>query len=256
MPVLLRHDVTGPADAPVLVLSGSVGSTIEMWQPNLPALAGTFRVVRLDHRGHGGSLAPPGPYRIGDLAEDALATLDALGVGRFAWCGLSMGAMVGMAVATTHPERLSSLVLCCTSAGFADPAVWRDRAHRVAQVGTAGLATEIVARWFTPDWAARHPGKLQLARGWVRGTDDDAYRHCCEAIAAWDHVGRLPAITTPTLVIAGRYDLATPVVPDAMTLVSGIRGARLEVLAAAHLATMQCPEEASCLITEHVARTA
>jgi 3-oxoadipate enol-lactonase len=253
MAVLLHHDVTGPADAPVLVLSGSVGSTIEMWEPNLAALSRTFRVVRLDHRGHGGSAVPPGPYRITDLAGDAVATLDALGIETFAWCGLSMGAMVGMAVAADHPQRVASLVLCCTSAHLADPSVWRERAEAVTRGGTAPLAPGIVRRWFTPRWAQEHPAEVDRAVRWVSGTSDEGYRACCQAIMEWDHRSRLREITAPTLVIAGEHDVATPVDPDARTLVEAIPDARLEVLDAAHVATVEAPAEASRLIRTHVA---
>lgn len=253
MPVPLHHDVHGPDDAPTLVLSGSVGSTFDMWAPNMAALATRFKVVRLNHRGHGHSAAPPGPYRIEDLAEDALRTLDGLGIERFAWCGLSMGAMTGMVIATQRPEGLDALVLCCTSAGLTDASVWRDRAERVARAGTGSLAPEIVERWFTEYWAYHHLVEIERARRWVSMTSDEAYRNCCEAIAEWDHVKQLSAITAPTLVIAGEYDVATPVEPDAMTLVDGIPGARLEVLNAAHLATMEAPEAATRAIIRHLA---
>ena len=253
MAVLLHHDVTGPADAPLLVLSGSVGSTIEMWEPNLAALSRTFRVVRLDHRGHGGSPVVPGPYRIADLAGDAVATLDALGVGTFSWCGLSMGAMIGMAVAADHPQRVASLVLCCTSAHFADPSVWRERADALARSGTASLAPGIVSRWFTPRWAQEHPAAVHRAVGWVSRTSDEGYRACCQAIAAWDHRARLSEVAAPTLVIAGAHDVATPVEPDARILVDSIPDARLEVLDAAHVATVEAPAAATELIRTHVA---
>lgn len=253
MPVLLQHDVHGPDGAPVLVLSGSVGSTVDMWAPNLSALAARFRVVRLDHRGHGDSPDPPGPYRIHDLADDAVATLDALGIDRFAWCGLSMGGMTGMAIAAQRPDRLRNLVLCCTSAGVPSPRLWQDRAERTDRLGTEALAEEIVARWFTPDWANRHPVDVALARAWVATTSDSAYRSCCEAIAEWRFTEHLASILAPTLVIAGQHDVATPVDPDAQTLVDGIPQARLEVLDAAHVATMEDPDGANRAILRHLA---
>lgn len=252
MAVLLHHDVSGPADAPVLVLSGSVGSTVEMWEPNLDCLVSRFRVVRLDHRGHGDSPAPSGPWLIDDLADDALVTLDALGIDHFAWCGLSMGAMVGMAIAAKHPEQVDDLVLCCTSAHFADPSVWCDRARGVARGGTGVLAQEIVDRWFTPQWARTHPYEVERAVSWVSETSDEGYRACCAAIAEWNHVEQLHRITAPTLVIAGEHDTATPADPHAVTLVEGIPESRMEVLEAAHLATVEAPTDASRLIIEHL----
>jgi 3-oxoadipate enol-lactonase len=252
VPVRLHHDTHGSPAAEVLVLSGSLGSTIEMWEPNLTALASRFLVVRLDHRGHANSPAPSGPYCIDDLAEDVLCTLDGLGIERFAWCGLSLGGMIGMLMASRRPERVSALVLCCTSAAVTDTSAWTERARRVADSGTAALAAEIVERWFTPRWARQHPSELERARAWVSSTADNAYRQCCEAIADWNFVEQLPAIGTPTLVIAGRHDRATPIDPDARILASRIPHARLEILDAAHLATMEQPNAANRLLSTHV----
>jgi 3-oxoadipate enol-lactonase len=251
--VALHHVDEGPRDAPVLVLSGSLGSTLEMWRPQLPALTERFRVVRVDHRGHGGSPVPDGPYAMADLAADALALLDDLGLDRVAWCGLSLGGMVGMDLASEAPERLSSLTLCCTSAHFPDAQVWRDRIAAVRDGGTAPIAATVVQRWFTPDWAAAHPDALAEATDMVATTPDAGYLACCQAIEVWDHRHRLPAIELPTLVIAGSADQSTPVEPHARTIAEGIPGARLEVLDAAHLATIERAAEATPLIADHAA---
>jgi 3-oxoadipate enol-lactonase len=252
-PVALHHVENGPPDAPVLVLAGSLGSTLEMWRPQLPVLAERFRVIRIDHRGHGGSPAPDGPYVLADLAGDVLALLDALGLERVAWCGLSLGGMVGMHLASEAPERLGSLVLCCTSAHFPDPTPWRDRIAAVRESGTAPIAAAVAQRWFTPDWGQEHPDVMAEAVDMIAGTPDAGYLGCCQAIEVWDHRHRLPAIDLPTLVIAGSGDLATPVEPHARTIVEGIPGARLEVLDAAHLATVERAAEATPLIAEHAA---
>lgn len=251
MTVALHHVDSGPRDGPVLVLSGSLGSTVDMWRPQLAALTETFRVIRVDHRGHGGSPVPPGPYRIADLAGDAIALLDALGLDRAAWCGLSMGGMVGMYLASEAPGRLTKLTLCCTSAHFPDTSVWTDRIAAVADGGTAPIADAVVSRWFTEPWATAHPDEVAAARAMVAGTPDAGYLACCQAIEVWDHRDRLPAIGVPTLVIAGSADPSTPVEPHAATLVNGIPGARLEVLDAAHLATIERAAEATALISAH-----
>ena len=162
MTVALHHVADGPADAPVLVLAGSLGSTVDMWRPQLAALARKRRVIRVDLRGHGRSPAPDGDYRVAGLADDVRALLDRLGLGRVDWCGLSLGAMVGMHMASESPERIARLVLCCTSAHFPDPTLWHDRLAAVNDRGTVGIAAEVVARWFTPGWgrgASRRPGR-------------------------------------------------------------------------------------------------
>lgn len=249
--VELHHVVDGPADAPVLVLAGSLGSTLEMWRPQVAALSGEYRIVRLDHRGHGGSPVPPGPYRIADLAGDVLALLDRLELPRVAWCGLSLGGMVGMYLGSTAPERVTSLTLCCTTAHFLDPAPWVERAAAVRESGTESIADAVVARWFTPDWAAAHPDQVKECRDMVAETSDAGYLASCEALQVWDHRDQLAAVAAPTLVIGGAGDLATPVEPHARTLVENIPGARLEVVPGAHLATIEAAGRTSTLIGEH-----
>jgi 3-oxoadipate enol-lactonase len=249
--VALHHVTSGPADAPVLVLSGSLGSTLDMWRPQLEPLSERFRVIAVDHRGHGGSPAPAGPYRMSELAGDVVALLDSLGIDRVAWCGLSMGGMVGMCLAAEHPERISRLILCCTSAYFPDKTPWRERIAAVADGGTAPIAGTVVARWFTPEWAAAHPETVAETVAMVTDTSDAGYLACCQAIEAWDHRDRLGAITAPTLVIGGAQDPSTPIEPHARTIAAGIPGARLEVLDAAHLATIERADEATELIATH-----
>jgi 3-oxoadipate enol-lactonase len=250
-PVALHHLESGPPDGPALVLSGSLGSTLEMWRPQVQALSDRFRLIRIDHRGHGGSPVPPGPYRMADLAGDVIALLDGLGLERVAWCGLSLGGMVGMYLASEHPERISRLTLCCTSAYFPDKTPWRERIAAVADGGTGPVAQGVVARWFTPDWAAAHPDVVAEAVAMVSGTPDDGYLACCQAVEAWDHRDRLGAITAPTLVIGGTQDPSTPVEPHARTIAEGIPGARLEVFEAAHLATIEQAEPITPLIATH-----
>jgi 3-oxoadipate enol-lactonase len=253
MTVRLHHVDEGPRDAPVIVLSGSLGSTLQMWRPQVAALTERFRVVRVDHRGHGGSPVPDGPYAMADLAGDVLALLDELGLDRVAWCGLSLGGMVGMHLASETPERLSSLTLCCTSSYFPDKTIWRDRIAAVRESGTVPIAAGVASRWFTPEWAQQNPDAVAEATDMIAGTPDAGYLACCQAIEAWDHRDRLPSITVPTLVIAGDADPSTPVEPHIRTIVDGIPGARLEVLHAAHLATIERAAEATPLIAAHAA---
>lgn len=251
-PVELHWVADGPPDAPVLVLAGSLGSTLDMWRPQVGPLSERFRLLRVDHRGHGGSPVPPGPYRMADLAADVVALLDRLGLERVAWCGLSLGGMVGMYLASEYPERIGALTLCCSSAYFPDATPWRDRIAAVADGGTGPIAEAVVARWFTPTWAAAHPDVVAETQAMVAGTPDAGYLACCQAIEVWDHRDRLPAISAPTLVIGGSQDPSTPIEPHTRTIADGIPGARLEILDAAHLATIERSAEATALIAAHV----
>jgi 3-oxoadipate enol-lactonase len=250
----LHYADDGPRDAPALVFAGSLGATLSMWEPQL-TLAGPFRVIRIDHRGHGGSPVPPGPYAMPDLAADVLSLLDELGLARVAFCGLSLGGMVGMYLGSEHPERLTSLVLCCTSAHFTDRRPWLDRIAAVEAGGTASVADAVVSRWFTPAWGAAHPDVVAALRNQIADTPDQGYLGCCRAIATWDHRERLGAVAVPTLVIGGADDPSIPVEPHARTLVEGIPGARLEVLPGAHLTTIESAEQATRLISGHAAVT-
>lgn len=250
--VALHHVVDGSEDAPVLLLGGSLGSTVAMWEPQVPALAARFRVVRYDARGHGGSPVPPGPYVIDDLVADVVALLDHLGVRRASFAGLSLGGVTGMRLAALHPDRVDRLALVCTSARWPDPQPWLDRAAAVRAGGTASIADTVVQRWFTADGAQREPALVERSRVMVAATPADGYAACCEALAAMDVRGDLARIVAPTLVLAGEQDAATP--PAMLeAIAAGIAGARLQVLqGAAHLANLEQPEVVTAALLAHL----
>jgi 3-oxoadipate enol-lactonase len=248
----LHHVIDGDDDAPPLVLSPSLGSTLAMWDPQVPALARTHRVIRYDHRGHGGSPVPPAPYALEDLGADVLALLDTLEIERVDWCGLSLGGMVGMWLAAHAPERIGRLALCCTSAQLGPRSTWEERITAIRAGGTDAIADAGVSRWLTADFAAAHPDVAARLRAMIAGTDDEGYIGCSAAIEQMDLRGVLGDIRAPTLVIAGADDPSTPPEPHGERIVAGIPGARLEVVAdAAHLANVQQPEAVTRLLLEH-----
>ena len=251
--VKVLYELDGPADSPVLVLAGPLGSTMQIWQPQVEVLAERFRVLRYDHRGHGRSPVGPGTYAIPDLAIDVLELLDRLEIERVAFCGLSLGGMVGICLGAYTPERLSSLVLCSTSAHYDDAGPYLERAASIRWAGTSAIAAEVVAGWFTPEWAAAHPEMVEQATQMIAQTSDDSYATCCAAIAGWDGRRLIGRITTPTLVLAGSQDERTPVTPHAKTLAAGIYRAKLEVLDGAHLAPIEQADRANRLIAKHAA---
>jgi 3-oxoadipate enol-lactonase len=240
--VTLAHVLEGRADAPVLVLPSSLGTTRELWEAELDAFGREFRVLRYEHRGHGASPAPPGPYSMSDLGADAIALLDELAIERAIWCGVSLGGMVGMWLAVHAPERLSGLVLACTSACVASPDAYRERAVLVREHGIEPVASAIVARWFTAATFRERPELPERFRATVVAQSVEGYAGCCEALAGWDFRAELPSISVPTLVVAGSQDEATPA-PDTNLLRSRIPGATGAVLdGAAHLANVEQPE--------------
>ena len=247
----VHHVIEGPADAPVVLLSNSLGTDLSMWDPQLPALEG-FRVVRYDQRGHGGTPPQPGPYDLDQLGADVLELMDELGIGRAHWAGVSLGGMTGMWLAEHHPERVDRLALLCTSAQLGTPRDWRDRAATVREQGTSALVEATLGRWFTPEFAGREDVAEKYGR-MMSAVDDEGYAGCCEAIAAMDLLPRLPEITARTLVVAGADDPATPPA-HAEQIASAVDGARLEVLPeAAHLANVQQADEVNRLLREHFA---
>jgi 3-oxoadipate enol-lactonase len=249
--VEVHHLLEGPEDAPVLVLSNSLGTTLTMWDEQAPALSERFRLLRYDHRGHGRSPVPPGPYKIEDLGRDVLVLLDRLEVERFSFCGLSIGGMVGMWVAAEAPERVERLVLCCTSSRFA-PDVFDSRARTVRAAGVDAIAAAVVERWFTPAFRVSRPDVIEWARRMLLGTPAEGYAGCCEAIRDMDLSGRLGGIGAPTLVIAGADDPAAPP-EDAERIRDSVPDARLVIVPeAAHLANVEQPEAITRAVLEHL----
>ncbi len=237
----------------MLVLGGSLGTTLAMWEPQLPALSRTHRVVRVDHRGHGGSPVPAGPYAIDDLGADVLALLDHLGVDRAAYVGLSIGGMVGQWLAVNAPQRITALGLLCTTARMESPDPWHERAARVREAGTpAVIADAVVERWFTDRYAVSRPDIVARHRAMVAGTDPEGYAGCCEAVAGLDLGAELPGVRAPTLVLSGAQDAAIPAA-HGRAIAAAIPGARFELLdPAAHLASVERAEAITTLIAEHL----
>jgi 3-oxoadipate enol-lactonase len=197
--VPLHHILDGPEGAPVIVLANSLGTTLSMWDDQAPALQTRFRLLRYDHRGHGSSPVPPGPYMIEDLGRDVLALLEQLGIDRVSFCGLSLGGMVGMWLASEVPERIDRLVLCCTAARFA-PGAYDSRARTD---GVTEIADNVLERWFTPAFRASQRDVVEWARRMLHETPAEGYAGCCEAVRDADLRSRLSDIRAPTLVIAG-----------------------------------------------------
>ena len=252
--VELHHLFEGSEEAPVLVMANSLGTTLRMWDEGAPALRERFRLLRYDHRGHGGSPVPPGLYTIEDLGRDALALLDGLGIERFSWCGLSIGGMVGMWLASEAPERVEGLVLCCTSALLGPRELWDERIRVARKEGMDALVDSVVVRWFTPEFFSAHPETVEKAAAMLRGTDPEGYAGCCAAIRDMDLRDRLGQIRAPTLVISAADDPATP--PEHGELIrDSIPGAGFEVIpGASHLANIEQPEAVTRAILDQLTR--
>ena len=231
-------EIEGPADAPVLMLSNSLGTTLQMWDAQMPALTRNFRVVRYDSRGHGGSVAKDGPYSMEQLGRDALAIMDALKLKKVHWMGLSMGGMVGMWLLVNAPKRIGRAVLANTGAWLGAPDIWNTRIRSARNGDMDSVAQGSVDRWFTKEFQDKKPDAVKRIINMVRHTPALGYASCCAAIRDMDQREDIRSIRNEVLVIVGKYDPATP--PAMGGLIAGaIPGARLIDLEAAHLSSIE-----------------
>lgn len=247
----LRYRFDGPSQGPVLVLANSLGTTLSLWDRQVPALSAYCRVLRYDQRGHGGSSAPAGPYAIEDLGRDLVGLLDGLGIERAAVCGISLGGMAAMWAAAHHPQRVTSLVLACTSPFLGPAEAWHERAAAVRAEGTLSLAPSLHERWFPPEVRTAQPALLDEVTAMLAACDDEGYAGCCEAIAGMDLRPDLAAVRAPALVVAGGADPVTP--PATLLALAEALDAPLRVLAgASHLANLAQPRAFADAVVDHV----
>lgn len=247
--VEMHYVESGPRSAPAVLFGSSLGTDHRMWAGTAEDLSDRYRVIAFDWRGHGASPRVPGPYRVGDLVGDVVRLADHLGLAGFAYVGLSLGGFVGQALAARHPDRVSALVLCCTSAWFGDPAPWHERAARVrAENSTQWLRGPLTERWFTPAFTSSDPDAVEALLTMVEQTSPEGYACCAEAIAGTDLRPELAGITAPTLVVSGSSDPVSP--PEAgAEIAARVVGARQEVLPeVSHMAQAMAPEAMSRLI--------
>lgn len=252
-PVAVHYQVDGQPDGPPLVLAGSLGTTVAMWEPQLQFLGAGARLIRADHRGHGRSPVPDGPYEIADLGGDVLALLDRLGLERVSFCGLSIGGMVGLWLAINAPERVQRLILICTAAQVPGGSAFFERAKAVREAGGPEVVADaVVGRWFTRPFAAAKPELVASYRAMLVSTPAEGYAGCAEAVATHDVRAGLGRIRAPTLVVSGAQDQSLP--PElGRTIADAVPGARFELVdPAAHMASVERAAEVNELIAEHL----
>ncbi len=240
----VRAPRNGKAPRHTVVLSHALGCDLSMWDLLATALAADCRVIAYDHRGHGGSEAPTGPYDMAALADDAATLLRELDTGPVVWIGLSMGGMAGQELALRHPSLVRALVLANTTSGYPEAAraMWRERIATVQAQGVEAIGDAVMGRYFTPAFRTRHASTVARFRRRVVSTDATGYAACCHAVGEVDTTARLGTIAVPTLVIAGELDQGTPVAM-AQVLADGIPGAQLTVLRqASHLTAIEHPD--------------
>jgi 3-oxoadipate enol-lactonase len=240
-------------NGPTVVLSHGLGCTLGMWDEVVALLKGEYTLLRYDHRGHGKSDVPVGPYTIDRLADDAAALIAAQTPGPVHFVGLSMGGMTAQALAANHPQHVKSIVIANSASWYDDAAqaLWQTRIVTVRAKGVAAIADGALPRWFTAAFLANAAGAARIARtrADLERTDSAAYVACCEAIAGMDLRASNARIACPTLVIAGARDEATPPALSEK-MVATISGAQLRSIDAAHLSAVEQPEAFAALMRE------
>jgi 3-oxoadipate enol-lactonase/4-carboxymuconolactone decarboxylase len=239
-----REDGAGPP----LVLLNSVGCDLTLWDAAMPYLK-SFRVLRMDMRGHGRSDSPPGDYTLGQIAADVVAVLDAAGVGKAAVCGLSLGGMTAMTLALNAPLRVSALVLACTSARM-DRQIWDTRIATVRSQGMAAIVDGVMTRFFSEEFHRDHAPEVDAIRARFLSLDAEGYAGCCAAIRDMILLDRIAHIATPALIIAGSKDAATPFEGHGSEIRQRMAQAAVSTIPAGHIAPVEKPEMFAALVTD------
>jgi 3-oxoadipate enol-lactonase len=227
----INYDLQGPEQAPVITCCHCLSGDLNIWKPQLQALRETYRVLRLDLRGHGRSSAPVGDYTMDMLSEDVLGLLDVLGIQQTHFLGISLGGMIGQTLAIKHQERLSSLIACDTTCRVPpdmEP-VWRERIETAKEKGMDALAEETLSRWLSPAFRVQDEATTSQIKQTILSTPVDGFIGCCKAISTFDLKDRLPQISLPCLVMVGEHDPGTPL-SNAEEIQAQIPGAELVVV--------------------------
>lgn len=234
----LHYEVGGNPAGPAILFSNSLGTTCELWRPQLEALSPAFQIIRYDTRGHGASDVPGGPYTLDALGLDAVAVLDAVGVNRAHVCGLSLGGLTAMWLAVHQPGRVRSVTLTSTAARIANATMWEERIVQVQTAGVASLADAAMVRWFSAPFRGSHPDVVAVYHRMLSETPAAGYAACCAALRDADLRPTIGQISAPALIIAGHHDPVTPPA-DADDMHSRIPNSRVSLLDAAHILSIE-----------------
>lgn len=248
--VVLHYRLCGPEAAPVVALANSLGTDARIWDAVIAPLARDYRVLSYDKRGHGLSDTPDGDYTLDQHVGDLSGLLDHLGIERLALAGVSVGGLIAQGFALTAPERLAALVLCDTAPKVGDAALWNGRMDLVRAQGLGAIADGIMERWFSPAFRQHQPEALAGWRNMLLRADPKGYAATCATLRDSDLTDAIGAIGTPTLVVAGDEDQATPL-ELVRACAQAIAGAWFEVLAGVgHIPSLEQPEALAALMRD------
>lgn len=242
--ITINYQIDGPEGAPWIVFSNSLATSTAMWDEQAAALQSVFRVLRYDQRGHGSTEVPSGRYAFDTLLDDALGLLDALGIAKAHFAGLSMGGATALGLAERHPDRLDRVIVCdspCQSTPQSSQQ-WEERIAVAQKQGIAALVEPTVGRWFPPDTLAKNPPHIDKVRAMIRNTPVDGFIGCAAALANHDYASAATTVQRPVLFMVGEKDGATPVAMR--KLHEKVAGSRfVELSGAGHISNMDRPAE-------------
>ena len=237
----INFEIDGPDNAPWLILSNSLLTNLSMWDDQVATLARSFRILRYDQRGHGGTEATAGDYSFDLLVADIIALIDMLGIGRAHFCGLSMGGMTALFLAQRHPQRFDRIIACDCGPNSTEASAqqWKERIDVASRDGMQALVEPTIARWFPPDFVATKAPVLDKVRGMIRSTPLAGFRGCAMALSSYDLRGGLGGIDRRTLLIVGTKDATLAGIRQIKDAVRG--SALVELEGAGHISNVEQP---------------
>lgn len=240
------------SEKPPIILSNSIGASLEMWDELSARLSDRFRIIRYDTRGHGRSQISDEPITIATLGEDVVAILDTLKIPNAVLCGLSLGGLTAQWLAINHPDRFLGIVLANTAASFPPATMWHDRAKAVRESGMTSLVPATLDRWFTKSFQEKNPARMAEIATMIASTSTVGYARCCEILAATDLLTELGAIKAPVNIICGRHDASTtPARGEEMA--NAIPNASMQILESAHISSIEAADEFANLLDKFLA---
>jgi 3-oxoadipate enol-lactonase len=252
--ISINFEIDGPDNAPWLVLSNSLLTNLSMWDDQVAALKSSYRILRYDQRGHGGTQATEGPYSFDLLVADVIALLDMLGIERAHFCGLSMGGMTALFLAQRHPDRFDRIIACdCGPASTpASAQQWKERIDIAAKDGIGALVEPTIGRWFPPDFVAAKPPVLDKVRQMIRTTPIAGFSGCAQALSDYDLRPGLAGIDRRTLLIVGTKDATLAGIRQIKEAVPG--AALVELEGAGHISNVEQPAAFTGAIRDFLSR--
>jgi 3-oxoadipate enol-lactonase len=252
--ITINYQIDGREGAPWIVFSNSLATSLAMWDEQAAALQNSYRVLRYDQRGHGGTDAPAGRYAFDTLLADALALIDALSIEKTHFAGLSMGGATALGLVERHPERLDRVIVCdspCQSTPQSSQQ-WEERIATAEKQGIAALVESTITRWFPPGTVAKNPPHLDKVRAMIRSTPVDGFIGCAAALADHDYASAVASVKRPVLFVAGEKDGATPAAMR--KLHEKLNGSRfVELPGAGHISNMDRPAEFNRAVDDFLA---